>query len=350
MRIESFSDDNLKSQLTEIRKIAFFLENGCLDTEKNSLISKLKAMTLSYIEEQQLVSDLLGASIHLPRNIALKLAKSNLEIAAKILRHHPNFSDEELISLIAETDNNKKLCLIAERDKVHQNVIDALVKKGIDIAITLMKNPNIAIMPHQIVDILNRYSHLDKVIELFKLVKTEDLSTAIEQVDKDAKEVIEKKFKTFLKKSKRLNELNILNLKEDSLFSSQEELILKENVDIFFSKNLLTNAVIIRFLCKGDIYSFIYSLCKHSNIPFLSIKKIIFEDVDKEKFKKIYTATHLPNNMLSSIWLLLSIINKHIRKGTTKIEDFHSNLKKELQSYSQNKRYNGIDFLIGLMN
>lgn len=348
-KVNNLPEKELKNQLAEIRRISFALENGCLAEEKKEIINILENITLTNIEEKKLVSELLGASVYLPKSIALKLANSSLEVSSKIIRYYANFTSKDIIMLISGEEDSRKLCLIAEREKMYPSVIEQLIKKGIDVAITLLKNTNIKLTIKDIAEILNRYSHSNRIMEMFRLIDDNDLKIAIEQVDTNLKEVVGQKFNTYLKKNQGFSELNILNINENNLFTYQEENTLKEKVDVFHSQNLLTNALIIRFLCKGDVYSFIYSLSKYSDIPFLSIKKIIFEDIDKEKFKKIYTATHLPKNMLNSIWLLLSLINKNIRSGIMNLENFHTIIKKELQSHRQNKRYKGIDFLTGFM-
>jgi hypothetical protein len=88
----------------------------------------------------------------------------------------------------------------------------------------------------------------------------------------------------------------------------EDDNLIKRNIDLLFAKNQLNNALVIYYLCKCDLPSFLYCLAKLTNISFNEIKQIAFTSLDSSKFDELYKEANLPIHLLEAIKFLIKII------------------------------------------
>lgn len=92
---------------------------------------------------------------HAPRNLALKLANDEIDVAAPILRNTKSLTDDDLINIV-ETKGTHYQIAVSQREIVSETVSDALVNHGNDDVLTsLLRNEGAKIADHT----------FDKVVE-----------------------------------------------------------------------------------------------------------------------------------------------------------------------------------------
>ena len=75
------------------------------------------------------LSQTLRSSPNLPRDLAIKLARDIESVAAPVLKHSPQFTDEDLIELVLSSSPDKQVA-IAERERVPEGVVDVIAEHG----------------------------------------------------------------------------------------------------------------------------------------------------------------------------------------------------------------------------
>lgn len=71
----------------------------------------------------------LRASPNLPRELAVKLARDIESVAAPVLKHSPQFTEEDLIELVLASSPEKQVA-IAERETVPTSVVEVIAEHG----------------------------------------------------------------------------------------------------------------------------------------------------------------------------------------------------------------------------
>ncbi|MBB34270.1 MAG: hypothetical protein CME88_15255 [Hirschia sp.] len=71
----------------------------------------------------------LRTSPNLPRDLAIKLARDIESVAAPVLKHSPQFTEEDLIELVLASSPEKQVA-IAEREHVPESVVEVIAEHG----------------------------------------------------------------------------------------------------------------------------------------------------------------------------------------------------------------------------
>ena len=71
----------------------------------------------------------LRASPNLPRDLAVKLARDIESVAAPVLKHSPQFTEDDLIELVLASSPEKQVA-IAEREHVPEGVVEVIAEHG----------------------------------------------------------------------------------------------------------------------------------------------------------------------------------------------------------------------------
>src|SRR6185312_12680758 len=140
------SEEDVRAELAQ--KIARLMPG--LATEENAETVALTIATLevlardSAVRVRSILADEIKHLDCIPRDVALRLAKDMEEaVAAPVLEYSPLLSDADLIEIIACGQVQQALCVIARRQRVSEEVSDALVQSlDVPAIAALLVNPN----------------------------------------------------------------------------------------------------------------------------------------------------------------------------------------------------------------
>ena len=325
-----------KTKPTKLQEICFYLVNGCLNREIAAYQKKIRNFLLNGNDSvKKIIVDSLYNSPNLPKDIALQLAHDKFIYAQNILKHYPNFSEDDLIIIIRSIDpsNINYLMAITTREilpeVVLQEIIDTFSYEAI---LDLVQNHTHANLTKLIAKTINKYPKKLELTELIKKLPETEMHKALSLIDPLIAQEMPDKLKFKIEQKKLFCKTNILHLNEHNLFTFEEELFLKQNIDQLFVNNCLLPTLIIHYLCKGNLYSFIYSITKITDLSFLNIRKICFEQFNEDKFKEIYRYVALPANMYDSIYFLIQIIGQEL-KNNTHAANFNFSIKNSIKKY-----------------
>ncbi|MFN5351039.1 MAG: DUF2336 domain-containing protein [Alphaproteobacteria bacterium] len=260
------------------------------------------------------ISEELKENENLPHHIALKLAYDVPEVANPILQFSNILSDEDIIQLIDSIIETTSLRSISNRKKVSDKVSTKLIEThNEDVVIDLVANQNAFISNDNYNKIITDFRNSSPILET--LVKQRNLEPSIAEkllnfVSDELKNVIKKQY-------------NLTNVSFDSNESvssavdeSREKLTLdlidnsedKEKiihlVDHLFEADRLKFSIMIKALCRGDMFFFKYALCKITNQQLKVVDEAI-KSQDRVPFIKILENIAWPKDFRNATILLL---------------------------------------------
>ena len=343
--IDSVSGDffNAEGMERRIGKLVFSLNNGIPNIESG----KVEAMLTQIVdygkpEARKKLSQVLQNSPNAPESVIMKLALENIDIAEPVLRHSPVMSEKMLLELVKRC-KTKKISVIAGRKNLSERVILKLMEmEKTEITKTILENKQASLTIEAYRMIVERH-HKDKLLQM--VASRHDLTKhgllkLLNVLSPSAAERIQK-----ISKISKVASLNSYTY----FHNEDEKYEIRKYIGILYAKNMLNSAVVINFLCKGDVYSFIYSLSKLSGIPFKNLEHIVNCDFEPVAFKKVYEQALLPYSMFNAICLIIRIINSESSKTELTPKNFSKIIGSVILEREYDKSIPKMSYLLNLM-
>ena len=342
-----------KTKPTQLQEICFYLVNGCLEREIADYQDKIRQYLLNDNDSfKKIIVDALYNCPNLPKDIALQLAHDKFTYAKNILKHYPDFSEDDLITMIHSIDPSKIKYLMAmiSRENLPARVLQEIIDTcSYETLLDLLQNQTSTNLVELIAKTINKYPEKPELFELLKKFPEPEMHKAFSLIAPSIAQEIASKLKLKTEPKKLFCKSNILHLNEHNLFTFEEELFLKQNIDQLFVNNCLLPTLIIHYLCKGNLYSFIYSITKITELSFLNIRKICFEEFNEDKFKEIYRYVALPANMYDSIQLLIQIIGQELKTNNMHTANFNFSIKNSIKKHGVAADTQEMRYLLSMM-
>jgi uncharacterized protein (DUF2336 family) len=292
-------------------KLAREIDSAAL-TEAELLLAqdvvRLMAKDVELAVRQSLSHSLRHAK-HLPRDVALRLARDVEAVSLPILADSPVLTDTDLLEVIAQGAARKQEA-IAARDGVSEQVADALVTNGSEGAVaTLMGNATARIAATSLDTAIDRFAASDRVKA--SMVHRANLPAAIAE---RLVVMVSDKLQSWLVSHHELP----LSLATDmvlqsrdratlhfSLGSSEHEL--DRMVRQMHSNQRLTPLLILRSLCLGDLAFFEMALAVMAKIPVLNAR-ILIHDAGPNGLTSLYERAGMPARLLPAVRVAVDVV------------------------------------------
>jgi uncharacterized protein (DUF2336 family) len=292
-------------------KLAREIDSAAL-TEAELLLAqdvvRLMAKDVELAVRQSLSHSLRHAK-HLPRDVALRLARDVEAVSLPILADSPVLTDTDLLEVIAQGAARKQEA-IAARDGVSEQVADALVTTGSEGAVaTLMGNATARIAATSLDTAIDRFAASDRVKA--SMVHRANLPAAIAE---RLVVMVSDKLQSWLVSHHELP----LSLATDmvlqsrdratlhfSLGSSEHEL--DRMVRQMHSNQRLTPLLILRSLCLGDLAFFEMALAVMAKIPVLNAR-ILIHDAGPNGLTSLYERAGMPARLLPAVRVAVDVV------------------------------------------
>lgn len=148
-----------------VQQLAVDIDTGRLSEDELSIALDILRLLATDVEimVRRSVAISLKASVHLPHEIALKLASDEASVAQPVLESSPVLTDDDLITVLAEGLGNKQVA-IARRSDVSAVVAAAVLDTGNAAAVTtLVANDGAELAPDLLERALDRYGRFETV-------------------------------------------------------------------------------------------------------------------------------------------------------------------------------------------
>ncbi len=334
--------------------LCFILVNGFTPQEKQKIFKIIEELIERNDQEiNYVLARKLCYLQTLPINIAKRIARLDIKVARKMILHSPVLSNLDFIEILEHRTDIEVYKIIAKRKGIDGAITSQVTEKNIPEAIiNMLRNTSAEISVASYKKIIAKYQHNKEVMNLVN--NRDDLSPAmvkeiLESVDITLRKILVNTYGLDQFNKIPFCRLNVVNTKDRDIFSSGEAQEIKGRIDNLYNKNLLSPPLLIRFLCKGDLFSFIYSLSKISDLPFKNLAENLFYKFDEDFFNQMYGVSCLPENHFEAIKLLVMAIGEMLKCEKLSIEEFPEKIVSYYSSILQTKNVIGAKYLISLI-
>lgn len=353
---KDFSD--LSSDAVDFIKLTnflcFSLINGVVPKEKRK-ISEVLAVLIDKNDEEvkYIIARKLCYSDVLPHFIVKKLAYDKAKIARKVILHSPKLSNADLIEILEKREEEEIYICVAGRVNIDEKITRLISEKNYsDAILKLLSNSTAKIAVSTYQRIISRYQRNKEIMNLINSrdeLSPEAIKEILENVDNPLKKLLISTYRFDQHAKIKFSRTNILNLKDKDVFRSKESQEIKQRIDSLYNKNMLNPLLIMRQLCKGDLFSFIYSLSKITDLPFINLTQIVFVKFDQASFETIYKQAMLPESYFKTINLLIFIIRSELLSENLHYNNFADVVVPKFTLVTSSENIVGAKYLISLI-
>jgi len=263
---------------------------GLTSSEKQvaqEIVRSLAADVERQVREK--LSSAVAASPDLPPDVAKKLAADIASVAGPVLTESSVLSEADLIEVVKGGDEAKQMA-IANRPHVSSGVADALVDEGSeDVVVAVVSNPGAELKEQTLSRAVDRFGESEKLQE--PLVRRAGLPVSI--AERMVSMVSDRLREELVQRHELPDDLAadlVLDGRERATLSlvsgSGQERRVEDLVAELFKNGRLTDSIVVRAVCTGDVAFLEAALAIRGGIPLLNARQLI-HDPGKRGFEAL---------------------------------------------------------------
>lgn len=307
------NEPSVESRAALVRRISHqFMSDEFNATEKEVAIDILDV--LSYDVEKNIRYTIAYELRHcntLPHDIALRLAHDIEEVSSPILEFSEVLTDNDLSEIIHSAQDAGKVCSIAKRKYVSEDISSKIVNtKHTDAIGTLLQNTGAEINDATYENVMQHPDAQESLLNLMVErggLKESIAAKLITMVSRELQETLIRQYnipeETASNLTKAAEESETLRVTQHH--KDDESTI--RLVDHLFETGKLNHSILLRSLCKTDTTFFISGLARLAGIPICNAKTLV-QKGDMQAFEALFTAAAMPASMMEATKILLKIL------------------------------------------
>lgn len=282
---------------------------------------------------RKLIAQELKDTLSVPHDIIFALANDHHEVAAPVLQYSYVLTEDDLIAIVNATREHQKLRAIAARQSISKELSHALVAThDAKVVKKVVGNPNAALADTTIEEVLEQFGRDHDIME--EMVFRGGLPhTFAEQlfsrVSNELKKQLTKKYRlgkhVVEDATEKARETAVLQF--ISPWMSQQDI--NTLVDQMHRNNRLTDSVMFRSLCIGDLRFFEAAIARRVGIP-ASNARILLLDPGPLGFKALYESAHLPESFYPAVSTMLRLALQETEYGKYRATDFAKRMSEQI--------------------
>ena len=303
------------------------------------------------------IAEQLAYCPNIPHDIILKLAKDANEVSVPVLKHSSVLTEEDLVAIVHSTREVMKLCAIAGRETISEELSGSLIEKMDPMVLqNLFENRGAAISQAQMLmswDVISSYPSL-----LETLVQRGGLPITIaEKIYNTATDDVRHQ----LSKQYKLNTPSMHKAADDArewavlgLTSSHTDIDLWDDeqvedfVDGLHFNNRLTHSLLMRALCTGNIGIFECGIAKMADVPRVNARILLLE-ASGRGLKAIYKAASMPEGFFEAVKVLLRLSLEETGFGRRQCTDFRKQVIDRIYKEKYNITVENMEYLLAII-
>lgn len=337
-------------------KVAVYFDKGVFDEAESSIACEILRLLSRDVEVRvrRTISESLKRSKTLPRDIALQLAQDVVEVSLPILEFSSVLNDKDLVDIIKSTQQVAKLVAITKREQLSEAVSGELVAtKQEDVVVSLFANDKANISEASIETAINSFKSSGKVID--SLIYRGNLNIGIVEkilntVSGEIRSELINRHQLDVRLANQIarasqERVTLSFLEEEKAPSQAIEIIQKpvtpgirviqtENlVNHLYREGRLTESLIFRALCEGNVLFFETSMAKRAGIPIINARTLIHDSNDIA-MKSLWKRAKMPDSAFDAMKILINFA------FSNPVTEGHSNAyRNHLLAYIQENSY-----------
>lgn len=294
----------------------------------------------------------LSNNMQVPHDIIWALANDRHEVAVPVLEFSHVLSEDDLIAIVRATREHPKLRAIARRDSISKQLSHELIeKRDHEITRELLGNRGASIAETSMDIILDEFSRENSVLE--ELVQRGGLPYEFaERLFATVSDALKKQLTRKYRLNKHVVEEVAIGARETAMLQfispwmSQNEI--NTLVDEMHRNKRLTDSVIIRSLCIGDLRFFETAIAKRVGIP-VSNARILLIDPGPLGFKALYDSSGMPPSFYQAVHTMLRLALEETQYGNYRKDDFGAHMVAKIRSAGQDRSIENMETLLQLV-
>lgn len=336
------------------QKITTSYNTGLLNESEIALANEIFRLLLKDTETKvrKLLAEELKFSLTAPHDVIWALANDVTEVASPILEHSYVLTEEDLMAIVRATREHPKLKAIASRESISRELSHALIETEDPIvAKQVLANKNATLADTTVELVLDTYAKDNAVLE--ELVYRGGLSHVFAE---KLFTVVSDTLRKQLTKKYRLNR----HVLEDAATKARETAMLQfmspwmsqqdisQLINEMYRNRRLTDSVIIRSLCIGDLRFFETAIAKRVGVPVANARILIL-DPGPLGFKALYDSAGLPPGFYDAIHTMLRLALEETEYGRYRTDDFGERMIHTIRKHGYDRSIDNMETLLSMI-
>ncbi len=308
------SDPSTENRSKTAAKIGTHFTDGTLsDSERRTAEDIFRLMIRDLeVSVRKSLSHSIRLSKDLPRDIAITLANDVADVALPIITYSELLTDEDLINIVATKPEDYQ-CAVASRAVVSEHVSKALVQTGNETVVAqLVANEGAIVNEATMAQVLDTHGHIAKISNPMANRKVLPLGIAERLVN-----LVSTKIRDHLVTHHDLSPDMAMDLLLDSRERATLHLLDGDDeapdvvalVDQLYKNKRLSDSIVLRAICMGDISFFEAALARKANISVANAYQLI-HDRGQTGLERLFEKAQMPANMLKVVRMALQTMNE----------------------------------------
>ena len=296
-------------------------------------------------------------SPHVPRDIILKLANDETEVASPVLQHSTVLTEDDLIAIVESTKEVVKLCAVAKRDTVSDGLSTKLISTGKgEVMTSLFANRGAVISQESLEGAWQQITASEPALKV--LVQRGGLPISVAEklllvVSDELKQKLSSTYKLGTAFSSKLTgdvrEWEVLGLMptgEDINVPRSDEQA-EELVTQLYASGRLTHSLLIRALCVGCLNVFELGIARLAKVPRVNAR-ILLMSGGSIGFHAIYKASGMPEGFANAVEALLKISLEETEFGRLRRMDFCKRVVDRVYIEGYHRTVENMEYLLAI--
>lgn len=336
------SEPTAENRAEAAAKVSEQFVAGKLSDEERKIAEEIFKIMVkdAEIRVREALSESLKNSDSIPHDVAVTLANDVKEVSMPMLEFSEVLTDEDLVEIIKSQDSDTQQA-IASRSNVSADLAESIVENSVDVEVvaTLMKNEGADVQEDTMDKVLDKYGDDERVNvpmaqrSNLPLKVTERLVNLVSEQVRDHL-VTHHEMSTDMVMDLFFNarERATANLIHDG---TKAEMDFSALVEQLHSNGRLTQTLIFRALCLGDVIFFEAALAKLADIPIGNAYQLI-HDRGALGLKAIYEKCEFSPEMLPVIAVAIEVAKEMASSAADDPKRYKSRMVERILTQCEN--------------
>lgn len=340
-------------------KIASDYRAGLFSPSEMAVANDIFRILLKDIEKKvrQSIAEQLAHSVRVPKDIIMKLANDDVEVAVPMLEFSRVLEEDELLRILQSSEEVARLRAIARRENLSATLCNGLVEThNVSVLADLFANKTAVIPDQAIMAVWGQIAQNESLAQL--LVNRGGLSLTIVEkmigaVSNELKQRLVKEYKISSpvagKAAGDAREWELLGfVASNNDVNPDDDEQVEDLVAQLSLTGRLTHSVLIRALCIGSLNLFETGLAKLAGVPRVNARMLL-SDAGALGFHALYHAARMPEGFEDAIRVLLHISLEESEYGYNKPEDFRKLVVDRIYREGYHRSIDNMEYLLSIV-
>lgn len=331
--------------------------------EAEAVIKLMVAKSIAIIKE--IIAKNLKYNTEIGRDVILQLAQDVEQVSLPILECSPLLTNQDLIAIVHDTNNENCLSAIARRQDIREDLSKAIVMRNFtEPTITLFSNLSALIPessyffvldhhhsnPHMIRTIASRHNLPIAVVNKIISYASEEIKQQLLAKYPSVSHTQAEDLHYHKLRASAEHQVNLATYQfiSDITQDDQGKVVIESVEDLFQNGELEPN-LIITSLCKGNLLFFASALAKRAQQSYQTAYNIIFTE-GISSFASLYKAADMPKAAYESVSALLQIILEMYPEGKIDQNEFSTVITSQIIQRKYHERIKMMPELMAIIS